>query len=242
METSVTWRQSRERTGRDLTDIVPSRWVAAIFPRSREAQIRGAALAAGSAVAAVGANIAWQRLNPRPLPYSARWVLGLPRPYLGVSRLRAALDPSPGERILEIGSGTGYYSLSVARWIKPNGQITAVDIQPEMVVELRRRADREGIDNVVVAQGDACNLQYTGGTFDAVYIAMVLGEIPDWRVALQEARRLLKPTGRLVVGETPFDPHFVPLGLLCRQANEAGLELGRIERSRIAYFARFDIA
>nr|WP_282957105.1 class I SAM-dependent methyltransferase [Haloterrigena salifodinae] len=93
--------------------------------------------------------------------------------------MRDVLEPQPGERILEVGPGTGYYTGMVARAIEPSGTLHAVDVQSEMVEYLRRRMRQEGTQNVEPIRGDARSLPYPNDTFDAAYLVLVLGEIPD---------------------------------------------------------------
>lgn len=72
--------------------------------------------------------------------------------------------------------------------------------------------------------------------FDAAYLVAVLGEIPDQRAALSELRRVLKPSGRLVVGELLGDPHMVTARSLQRLGAAVGLELERRVGPRFGYF------
>src|SRR6476620_1063090 len=149
------------------------------------------------------------------------------------------LDPSPGERILEVGPGTGYYTLEVAEWLKPDGEIDILDLQQEMLDHTMRRAGERGLPNITPTQADATSMPYEDGTFDAAYLTTVLGEIPDQDAALRELARVLKPGGRLVVGELIGDPHYVRLAPLRLRASGVGLTYQRRVGNALGYFARF---
>ncbi len=82
-------------------------------------------------------------------------------------------------------------------------------------------------------------LPYRDATFDAAYVVGVFGEVPDEHAALQELRRVLKPTGRLVVGEVAFDPDFVTFGSLQERAERAGFVFERRVGGSLSYLARF---
>lgn len=106
-----------------------------------------------------------------------------------------------------------------------------------MLDHVLRRAKRAGITSVAAAKADACQLPFPGATFDAAYLVTVLGEIPDPAAAVRELRRVLKPTGRIVVGEF-LDRHYVPIVNLLSYGNAAGLELSGRLGPPLAYFAR----
>ncbi len=93
--------------------------------------------------------------------------------------------------------------------------------------------------NVEPTQGDARDLPYADASFDGAYLVTVLGEIPDQEAALGQLARVLKPGGRLVVGELMGDPHYVRFSALRTKAEGAGLEFERRAGGPLGYFARF---
>ena len=187
---------------------------------------------------AVLAAALWWRKHPSACPYGQRFWVEAPHPLITHARLRDVLDPRAGERVLEVGPGTGYYTLDVAEWVAPGGRLDILDLQPEMLDHTMRRADERGLTNVTSTEGDAQRLPYPDGCFDAAYLITVLGEIPDQHAALRELARVLKPGGRLVVGELFGDPHWVSPGRLRERAERAGFTFGRRLGSPLGYFIR----
>jgi ubiquinone/menaquinone biosynthesis C-methylase UbiE len=192
---------------------------------------RAALLLAG---AVLGAGL-WWRKHPSACPYAQRFWVDAPRPLITRARLGEALAPEPGERVLEVGPGTGYYSLDVARRLAP-GTLHVLDLQQEMLDHTMRRAEAEGVANIEPRHGDARELPYEDAAFDAAYLVTVLGEVPDQDAALRELRRVVKPGGRVVVGELFGDPHMVGEAALRRRAAAAGFEFDRRVGPRIGYF------
>jgi protein-L-isoaspartate O-methyltransferase len=195
-------------------------------------------LVLGAAAAVVGAAL-WWRKNPSACPYGQRFWVEAPHPLITRPRLREILDPKPGERILEVGPGTGYYTLDVAEWVMPDGQVDILDLQQEMLDHTMRLAGDRGLANITPTQSDATAMPYEDATYDAAYLATVLGEIPDQDAALRELARVLKPGGRLVVGELLGDPHYVRLAPMRLRASGAGLNYERRAGNALGYFARF---
>lgn len=192
----------------------------------------------GAAAAATLAAALWWRKNPSACPYGQRFWVEAPHPIITRERLRSVLQPQPGERLLEIGVGTGYYSLDLAEWVGAEGRLELFDLQQEFLDHVMRGAEERGLKNLVPTQGDATNLPYEDASVDAVVLTAVLGEIPDSAAALREIRRVLKPSGRFVVGELFGDPHFTTRGSLQRLGTEAGLALAETSGNWFGYFAR----
>ncbi len=198
--------------------------------------------ALGLAAAAIVGAALWWRKNPSACPYGQRFWVEAPHPIITRGRLREVLAPQPGERILEIGPGVGYYTLEMAEWVGPEGTIEIFDLQQEFLDHTSARAAERNLANVVPTQGDATALPYEDDSIDAVVLTAVLGEIPDPVAALREIKRVLKPTGRLVVGELFGDPHFTTQLALKRQAAEAGLTWQTHSGNWFGYFARLSVS
>ncbi len=174
------------------------------------------------------------RLDPRPYPFAEATLLDVPlrTVFFGPARVLATCDLKSGQRVLEIGSGTGYYSLETARRIGDGGRLVCLDIQWEMLLETRRRLHDKGCETADFIQASAEQLPFASRSFDHIFLVAVLGEIPDRSQALGEIRRVLRPGGRLSVSEQLPDPDFVTPGSLRRQLRAAGF----IERTTRRHF------
>jgi ubiquinone/menaquinone biosynthesis C-methylase UbiE len=194
-------------------------------------------LVALAALALIAAAL-WWRKNPSACPYGQRFFVEAPHPLITRDRLRQILEPEPGERVLEVGPGTGYYTLDLAEWVGPDGTVEIFDIQQEMLDHTMERVRERGISNVHPTLGDARSLPYADDSFDAAALTAVLGEVPDPDTALREINRVLKPGGRLIVGELFGDPHMVTLSTLRRRAEDASLVFEGHVGPKLGYFAR----
>jgi ubiquinone/menaquinone biosynthesis C-methylase UbiE len=179
---------------------------------------------------------AWWRAHPSPCPYAQRFFVEAPHPIITRKRLLEILAPSPGEQVLELGPGTGYYTLPVAQRLD-GGRLSIVDVQQGMLDHTMRRAREAGITNIEQTRADAQALPYPDNTFEGAFTVTVLGEVPDPEQALRELSRVLKPCGRLVVGEVIGDPHMVTFRSLRNRAERAGLRVERRLGGRLGYFA-----
>jgi ubiquinone/menaquinone biosynthesis C-methylase UbiE len=195
-----------------------------------------ALLASGALFAAAW----WWRKHPSACPYGQRFWVEAPHPFITRERLRETLGPHPGERVLEIGPGTGYYTLDLARWVGSEGAVEIFDLQQEFLDHTLRRAAEHGLANVRPTLGDAQALPYEDDSMDAVILIAVLGEIPDPGSAMREIARVLRPSGRLVVGELMGDPHFTSPRALAEHAQAVGLRVSQRSGPPFGYFARVE--
>ncbi|GAB4579524.1 MAG: hypothetical protein Fur0022_22620 [Anaerolineales bacterium] len=107
----------------------------------------------------------------------------------------------PGERVVDIGSGAGMDSLIAARMAGPTGAVVGVDMTPAMLAKARSNAQAAGLDNVEFREGLAESLPIPDGWADVVISNGVLNLVPDKTAALLEMARVLKPNGRLQIGD-----------------------------------------
>jgi|SRR6478609_2397956 len=117
----------------------------------------------------------------------------------------AALRLRPGERVLDIGSGPGMLASEMAAVVAPRGSVHGVDISPSMLALARGRPPPPGAPSPEYAQADALAMPFADASFDAVASTQVYEYVDDMPAALAEARRVLRPGGRLLVLDTDWD-------------------------------------
>lgn len=148
----------------------------------------------------------------------------------------------PGMRVMELGCGSGGYTTFVARAVGPQGEVCALDIQPEMLAQLEaklRRPAHQDLTNIRLYLGSAYELPFEDDSFDLVYTITVLQEIPDQDRALAEVRRVLKPGGILAVTEFLPDPDYPFAGTVVQAGKRAGLALDDVLGTLWTFTVRF---
>ena len=183
----------------------------------------------------------WRRAIARGVfPHQLSWVLELPwrRLVLSPQALASRLPLRADSAVLELGPGSGYYSVEVARRV-PSGRLELFDLQPEMLERCRVRCASAGLSNVGYTVGDGAALPFADCRFDVAYMVTVLGEVRDQGACLRSVRRVLKPGGTLSVSEHLPDPDFLPFEALRRRAERCGFMLERRHGSRFAFTANF---
>lgn len=210
--------------------------------KERRRAILTAATVLAVLVLVVAFRIRRMRDAPSALPYEQRRWTEFPRPFVTRTRLRETLALAGDERVLEVGPGTGYYSIHVARWLSGGGTLEILDVQQRMLEHTMRRAHEIGAENIIPTQGDATRLPYPDDAFDAAYLVATLGEVPDQQCVLEELRRVLKSGGRLVVGESQPDPHMVGFRTLRELAEASGLAFEKRSGGPLGYFVSFEVS
>ena len=107
----------------------------------------------------------------------------------------------PGDRCLDVGCGYGYFTVALARLVGPTGSVVAVDIQPEMLKGVRRRAEAQHLTSrIQPCQADASGLRLEG-VFDFALAFWMVHEVPDQKAVLAEICGSLKEGGRFLMVE-----------------------------------------
>lgn len=139
------------------------------------------------------------------LEYRDEWLDAIPEPtiasFAGTGNPFVAGGLHPGDNVVDVGCGAGIDSMIAARMVAPSGRVVGVDMTPAMVEKARRNAAEAGIRNAEFGQGFAESLPVSDGWADVVISNGVLNLFPDKFSGLREMTRVLKPGGRLQIGD-----------------------------------------
>ena len=150
------------------------------------------------------------------------------------SRAIRALGIKPGQVVADVGAGSGYYTVRLARQVGPTGRVFATDIQPEMLSMLQKRLKRERLDNVELVQATEVDPRLPEGELDLILMVDVYHELSRPQEVLRRLRTALKPDGRLVLIEFRKESDWVPI----REEHKMSVKEARIELEAEGY--RFD--
>jgi arsenite methyltransferase len=141
----------------------------------------------------------------RMLEYADEWLIGIPESsiesFAGTGNPFSLGEIQRGERAVDVGCGAGIDSLIAAKKVGPEGSVIGVDMTPSMLEKARRAANELGLTNVEFREGYAEALPVEDGWADVVISNGVLNLMPDKAAALEEMSRVLKPNGRLQIGD-----------------------------------------
>jgi len=141
----------------------------------------------------------------RVLGYDPAWLEGIPEAsiesFAGTGNPFSLRLLGPDERVVDVGSGAGIDSLIAARMVGPSGHVIGVDMTPAMLAKARLAALQAGLHNVDFREGTAEALPVNDACADVVISNGVLNLMPDKHAGLAEMARVLKPGGRLQIGD-----------------------------------------
>lgn len=201
------------------------------------------AASAGSLLASQASlRIACHR-QPRPMPHQFAAALDHPLRlrYRDVSETLGLYGFVGGMTVLDLGCGTGTFTIEMARMVGDDGIVHAVDIQQPLLDELQDRAlDAEVADRIRVHNCGAYNLPFDDNSCDLAILIATLSQIPDKLSTLLELRRVLMPGARLVISEELPDPAYAPARTVRNWAEAAGFVLAGKTGSFFCYNMVFE--
>lgn len=131
-------------------------------------------------------------------------------------RMRSMTDYNGGD-ILEIGCGQGKGTKLIKRMFVPES-IEAIDLDPKMIERAKSNINMEEV-NFKVA--DVTDLPYSENQFDAIFDFGILHHVPNWKDAIKELKRVLKPGGKIILEDLSIESFHVPvLGWILRRTLE----------------------
>jgi SAM-dependent methyltransferase len=128
-----------------------------------------------------------------------------PASFAGVSNPLAIGPIQSGETVVDIGCGAGMDLLLAARRVGPEGRAIGVDMTDTMIERARSSAAAAGLQQVEVRNGDATAIPVSSGSVDVVISNGVLNLVPEKELGFAEIVRILKPGGRLHLGDIALD-------------------------------------
>ena len=123
------------------------------------------------------------------------------------------LDLKPGEVVADVGAGVGYLTLRIAKRVGPTAKVYGVDVQKEMLVRLRKNAAKAKLSNVEPVLGTENDPKLPAGQVDLILMVDVYHELSQPQAMLQNMKKALSPTGRLVLVEYRKEDPSIPIRL-----------------------------
>lgn len=139
----------------------------------------------------------------------------------------AFLDPltamaaiEKGQRILDLGTGTGQAAMAAARIVGDKGRVIGLDIAPGLIIKAKEQAEQKCVSNVEFLEGDAEQLNFADDSFNVALCHFGLMHFPSRDTALSEMRRVLKKGGRVVLSVWSTPDKMRVLGIVTAKIKE----------------------
>lgn len=178
------------------------------------------------------------RRHPHPMPHQFANMLDHPlrMRYRNPIETLGDMGFAEGMTVLDLGCGTGTFTVEMARMVGSTGTIHAVDLQQSLLVQAATRVEQANLPaSVHFHHSGAYQLPLEQSTIDLAVVIATLPQIPESQVALAELRRVIKPGGRLAISEELPDPAYVLPQITRRHAEAAGFTFAHQSGSPFCY-------
>ncbi len=160
----------------------------------------------------IGAPQAPAQLGSRE---TKEWIQNLDRPEriagLKIEKVLPLLKLKPGDKVADIGAGTGAFSLPLAKTVAPSGKLYAVDIDSGLLDYIAQKAKKENVENIETVKGEFSDPKLPTRDMDLAFFHDVLHHIENRQAYLKALATYIKPTGRIALiemnREDPKTPH-----------------------------------
>ncbi len=191
-------------------------------------------------------SIIWRLLSQRisiPCPAWLYWLVELDNPFAKACHAKTIIENlnlTPGMKVLDAGAGSGRVTIPLAEKFDRQIQVTAMDIQQDMLDVIHKKAQAHSLHNIRFLHAGLGDGVLQQNYYDRAILVTVLGEILNQRAALQEIYNALKPGGILSVSEMIFDPHFQSKQTVIDGATAVGFYEKKFFGKRFAYTIYFE--
>jgi arsenite methyltransferase len=160
-----------------------------------------------------------------------------------------ALELKPGDRVADLGAGSGYFTFRLARAVGPDGKVYAVDIDPDMIAYLGERAKAENAANVEIVAARPDDPGLAPGSVDLIFTSDAYHHIDDRVRYFASVAKVLRPGGRIAIVDfngsgwaVRMSGHYTPIATAKKEMAEAGYRLVKeadfLEKQFFLVFAR----
>src|SRR4051812_35695798 len=108
----------------------------------------------------------------------------------------------PGQKVADLGSGAGHYANALSQTLGPTGRVYAIDLNADLLARLKNNAIKEGRGNIEIIWGDIekpHGAKLKDSAVDGAVLSNILFQLDDKKGAIEEAKRVVKPGGRIAV-------------------------------------------
>ena len=165
---------------------------------------------------------------------------------LQIDRVMDLLGVKPGAHVADIGAGSGWFTVRAARRVGKDGLVYAVEINPDYLRHIEKRAKKAKLQNIRGVLGQPADPLLESGSVDVVLLLKTYHELPDPIALLRRLREALRPGGKLGIIDKngKGDDHGVDAEIVIKEAAEAGFKLSAqhdfVKPDKVDYFLVFE--